>query len=47
MIKYRDEFHQRNKMIKESQISYWNSLFYPDAYFSEAIFIELLKEGIR
>lgn len=47
MIKYRDEFHQRNKMIKQSQISYWNSLFYPDAYFSEAIFIELLKEGIR
>lgn len=47
MIKYRDEYHTKNKMIKESKISYWNSLFYPDAYFSEAIFLELLKEGIR
>lgn len=47
MVKYRDEYHAQNKMIKESKISHWNSQFYPDAYFSEAIFIELLKEGIR
>lgn len=47
MVEYRDNFHQRNKFIKESEISHWNSQFYPDAYFSEAIFLELLKEGIR
>jgi hypothetical protein len=47
MIKYRDEYHMRNKNIKEAEISYWNASFYPDAFFSEAVFMQLLKEGIR
>lgn len=47
MIKYRDDYHQRNKFIKEADISYWNASFYPDAFFSEAVFMQLLREGIR
>jgi len=47
MIKYRDHYHQQNKAIAQSEISYWNAAFHPDAIFSEAIFVQLLKEGIR
>lgn len=46
MLKYRADFHNRNSDILKAPYSYWTHNFYPDAFFTEAIYKELLKEGI-
>lgn len=46
MLKYRSDFHNRNNDILNAPYSYWTHNFYPDAFFTETIYKELLKEGI-
>lgn len=46
LLKYRSDYHLRNKEILKAPYSYWTHKFYPDAYFSESIYNQLLKEGI-
>ena len=46
LLKYRQDFHQRNADIINAPHSYWTHNFYPDSFFAEAIYSELLKEGI-
>jgi hypothetical protein len=46
LLKYRRDFHDRNNDILIAPYNYWTHNFYPDAFFSEAVYKELLKEGI-
>jgi hypothetical protein len=45
MKKYQTDFQKRNGQIIASPYSYWTHSFYPDAFFTEALYKELLKES--
>lgn len=43
IAQYKQRAHQINKTIVNGKISYWTYIFYPDAYFSELVYKEIIK----
>lgn len=43
IAQYKQRAHRINKTIINSKISYWTYIFYPDAYFSELVYQEIIR----